>query len=237
MPQRREPVNNPLASRLNGAMGAAMDEMLNDMPAETVIQVPGLVIADDGTIPAHGFQITRKGLMRYPEATREHWEQVGTALLMMRDALQWLIGDWLLFGHRVYGVTYEQAGAMLGRDIGTLYNWVSVCQSVDFSRRREKLSFSHHVEVAKLTAEQQTYWLEQAELGGWAVARLRRSIRAAMEQPILEKRGGGIGDDLRWLLRHGKWVQDDRRRNAIRERIGRLRAWLDELEGTLGAER
>ncbi len=226
MPPRREPVNNPLAARLNGSLAAALDEMMTDIPPQQVVEVPGLVVTDDGTIPAKGFQITRTGLMRYDNATRDDWMNVGAALLMMKNALQWLVGDWLLFGHTVYGVTYEEAAEQLGREIGTLYNWVSVCSAIDFSRRREKLSFSIHLEVAKLPPEQQDYWLARAEAEGWS----QRTLRAEMNGGVLPAREPAVNDDLRWLMKHGGRARGERKRSEIRARIGRLRLWLDALE-------
>jgi hypothetical protein len=47
------------------------------------------------------------------------------------------------------------------------------------SRRREKLSFQHHVEVARLPENEQDAWLDQAERGGWSRNQLRRQLRSA----------------------------------------------------------
>lgn len=240
MPPRREPVNNPLAARLSGAMAAAMDEMLNDEPTEKVVEVPvevqveipALAVTNDGTIPAKGFQITRTGLMRYPDASQEDWLQVGQALTMLQDSIQWLIGDWLLFGETVYGISAKEAAERIGREIGTIYNWASISGKIEFSRRREKLSFSHHIEVAALPPEQQSYWLERAELENWSIRRLRIEIRKA-NGLLLTPAGISVKDDLRWLMRHAKHGVGERKKSESLNRIARMRTWLDELERSL----
>jgi len=54
-----------------------------------------------------------------------------------------------------WGGKYEEAVRETGYDEGTLRNSASVCRRVEMSRRRDKLSFAHHAEVAKLPAEEQ----------------------------------------------------------------------------------
>jgi hypothetical protein len=49
---------------------------------------------------------------------------------------------------------------------------------VDFSRRREKLPFTHHAVVASLEPDAQEYFLAQAEDKGWSKRQLECAIEA-----------------------------------------------------------
>jgi len=84
-----------------------------------------------------------------------------------------------------YGETYERAAAITGYDIQTLMNFVYVANRFPISRRREKLSWSHHAEVAALQESAQEVWLDRAATDGLSVRSLREHIRreraAAME--------------------------------------------------------
>lgn len=50
-----------------------------------------------------------------------------------------------------------------GHDKQTLMNMVYVASRIDVERRRERLSWSHHAEVAATEREQQEHWLDRAE--------------------------------------------------------------------------
>jgi hypothetical protein len=50
------------------------------------------------------------------------------------------------------------------------------------SRRRDKLSFGHHAEVAALSDPEQNYWLRKAEEESWSRNRLRREVRESYRQ-------------------------------------------------------
>jgi N6-adenosine-specific RNA methylase IME4 len=114
----------------------------------------------------------------------DDWEAIGPLLRSMEGAVHWWIGDWLNYGEYKWGEMYAQAMDETGFQEQTLTNDVWVSRHIEFSRRRENLSWSHHAEVATLEAAEQDYWLEQAENEGWTRNELRRQLRAA--QPKLE---------------------------------------------------
>lgn len=91
--------------------------------------------------------------------------------------VQWWLGDLLNQGSQLFGEKYAQAEAETGFDPGTLANIASVCDRVAAERRRVRLSFAHHVEVAKLAPAEQSKWLEKAEKMGWTRAELRRQLK------------------------------------------------------------
>jgi hypothetical protein len=55
------------------------------------------------------------------------------------------------------------------------------------SRRRDKLSFQHHAEVAPLPEPDQDLWLNRAERLGWSLSELRRQLRNARSNAAEER--------------------------------------------------
>lgn len=99
-------------------------------------------------------------LTQVPEFLR--YAALGAWLGGISTAVKWWIGDWLNFGEGAWGERYAQAAEATGLDIGTLQNRAYVCRQVLPSRRREDLSFTAHLKVAKLEPAAQTKWLEHA---------------------------------------------------------------------------
>ena len=57
---------------------------------------------------------------------------------------------------------YDDIIEVTGMDKGTLKNIISVTKAIESSRRNDDLSYSHHIEVASLTPEKQTEFLNKA---------------------------------------------------------------------------
>lgn len=149
--------------------------------------------------PAHRgspgrIMVTRVGL-EFPAALEfGAWEQAGVKIARIADSSAWCLGDWLIYGQHIYADRYRQAVAMAGLDYQTLRNYAWVARRFELSRRRERLSFQHHAEVAALPAAEQDLWLDRAEQGAWSRNELRRTIRAdrrpeqaALERPMLPR--------------------------------------------------
>lgn len=118
----------------------------------------------------------------------EEWASRGKQIVRTAEAVQWLIGDWINFGWKRYVETAGQDAPRLKRkykialeslpyQYQSLANYSWVARSIEFSRRREKLSFRHHAEVAGLAPEEQDRYLAIAEKDGLAVADMRELIR------------------------------------------------------------
>jgi hypothetical protein len=73
--------------------------------------------------------------------------------------------------------------------VQTLMNMVYVASSVDPSRRREALSWSHHAEVAALPPEEQERWLARVEENRLSVHDLRLLLREARRGDAAEQGG------------------------------------------------
>lgn len=112
------------------------------------------------------------------DLTNEEWWKVGQRLAMARHNIIWKIGDWLRFGERKYGKTYDEAAALLGYSKRALQDAVWLCGRIESSRRREDLSVGHHRTVAPLDdPDTQDQLLEAAARGGWSVRELQTFVQ------------------------------------------------------------
>ncbi len=129
-----------------------------------------------------GFRLTKTGLIAENDPCFEEWQALGPTLNHIGGAVHWWIGDWLNFGEHKWGEKYVQAVGETGFDYITLANDAWVANKIEFSRRRENLSWGHHCEVAARKPEEQDYWLDRALQGDdgkpWSIRELRRMIKA-----------------------------------------------------------
>ena len=112
-----------------------------------------------------GAKLTATGIIFSGKITFEQWVGVGQYLERCEGAVQWWIGDWLNYGEGrpQWGDKYEQAISLFNREYKTLKNYKSVSRQVELSRRRDNLSFAHHVEIAYLPEQTQDLLLDKAE--------------------------------------------------------------------------
>jgi hypothetical protein len=145
----------------------------------------GLVVADAGALSLladleRSGKITPTSLViDDPDFPWEKWVAIGGFFGELRSRLSFYIGDWILFGDRMYGERYAQAIDVTGLSEGAIANKVSTCRNVAGSRRRETLSFGHHTEVSKLEPAEQAQWLEHADANRWNRATLRVKLDEA----------------------------------------------------------
>jgi hypothetical protein len=113
-----------------------------------------------------------------PEAmTFEQWQAVGEELAGRAQKLNWWIGDWWAAGNHRYGERARLAAkGLFGREFKTLANIASVCRAFEPSRRRERLSWSHHAEAAALSPRGADMLLELAERDKLSKAQIRATV-------------------------------------------------------------
>lgn len=111
----------------------------------------------------------------------DDWCRIGTRLLAVADSSSWWIGDWLAFGLDRYPDRYKRAMSETSLDYQTLRNYVWVARAFPPSRRRDALTFQHHMEVAALKESEQDHWLDFAVRLGWSRNELRRQVRASSD--------------------------------------------------------
>lgn len=195
-------------------------------------QPGGLVIADDGTVSVGSFRLTGKGLIAQDGAPLEQWTQLLKVLALMHGKIQTLIGDALAYGERQYGETYQEAAAIFGRQVKTMYQWKYVCSRVDLSVRTEKSHFGHLERVAALEPAEQAHWLRLAATNDWTVAQLREAIRPTPTRQLVAP-----VDAQKALLvlknMTPESLTDDYHRQSTLNAITRVREWLDQLEEDL----
>lgn len=124
---------------------------------------------------------TRVGLKVPGELSFEEWEKAGAKLARISDSSTWCLGDWLVYGQDKYSERYRQAIAEAGLDYQTLRNYAWIARRFEWSRRRSKLSFQHHAEVAALHETEQDLWLDRAVEGRWSRNELRRQLRQSRQ--------------------------------------------------------
>jgi hypothetical protein len=105
------------------------------------------------------------------------WVAHGRRLGVMGRGVGWWIGDWLRFGNAAYGERYTAASRTTGYDRQSLMNMVYVASRFEPPRRRERLSWSHHAEIAPFEPAEQDQWLDRAERDRLSVRDLREAIR------------------------------------------------------------
>lgn len=143
-----------------------------------------------------GVQLYKSGLLFTAKQSFRTWEELGTELFSFADSSTWWIADWLVYGESVFQDRYEEAIKRTSLSYQTLRNYSWVARAFPLSRRRQGLSFSHHLEVVALEEPEQDYWLRKAEELGWSRNKLRREVRSSllMRQSELTESGAG-GDE------------------------------------------
>ncbi|MGH3797039.1 MAG: hypothetical protein ACRDSP_19365 [Pseudonocardiaceae bacterium] len=107
----------------------------------------------------------------------DEWLHQGKRFGSISRGAGWWVGDWINYGNSKFGEKYSRAAHTTGYDVQSLMNMAYVASRFDVSRRRSDLSWSHHAEVASLTADQQEHWLWLASENGLSVRRLRDELR------------------------------------------------------------
>lgn len=116
-----------------------------------------------------------------PGIAFDEYLEVCAALGAIARGHQWWIGDALVDGEERFGEEFAQGEGELGLEPRTAANYRWVAASVEASRRREDLSWSHHAEVARLAPADQRRMLKWAADTGATVRQLRDAV--ALEFP------------------------------------------------------
>jgi hypothetical protein len=144
-----------------------------------------------------GMVMTRRSGLSLPDdLSMDRWRRVGEQIFVVVDSSSWWLGDWLVFGENKFPDRYKQVIETTSLDYQTLRNYAWVARKFPIHRRREKLSFQHHVEVARLPEDQQDAWLERAEQAGWSRNQLRRRLRLSRDGGQVNGGHAGIGVEL-----------------------------------------
>ncbi len=113
-------------------------------------------------IVGNSFKMTNKGIESFdPDVTYEECQSAINYFGHLRENSKWIIGDILNFAEAKYGEKYSQIMNDTQLDYKTLSNYCWVAKAFEFPRRRD-ISFTHHMEVAKLDPEYRDELLQTA---------------------------------------------------------------------------
>ncbi|MGW9428153.1 LmbU family transcriptional regulator [Streptomyces decoyicus] len=170
-----------MGERLMNAAGEGRAKRIALIPTQAQVQassgqVPGAGARPVGP-PAGQVLTTGVGLEIPAALSFDDWERAGRQLARLVDSSCWWLGDWLVYGKAHYVDRYQRGICAAGLQYQTLRNYAWVSRRFDLARRRAKLSFQHHAEVASLPQGEQDVWLERAEHEMWSTKQLRNAIR------------------------------------------------------------
>jgi hypothetical protein len=127
-------------------------------------------------------RLTKSGLLFSKAPSLNSWESIGRQIISVVDSSTWWIADWLVYGEDKFKDRYLEAIEKTSLNYQTLRNYAWVARRFNHSRRRDKLSFGHHSELAALDPPEQDYWLRKAEEYGWSRNELRRQVRTSLRE-------------------------------------------------------
>jgi len=142
-----------------------------------------------GQLLASGVQLQQSGLLFTANQSLSKWEQLGTKLFSFADSSTWWIADWLVYGESTFHDRYQEAIKRTSLSYQTLRNYTWVARRFPLPRRRQGVSFSHHLEVVALEQPEQDYWLRKAEDLGWSRNKLRGEVRSSLNTRQCELAG------------------------------------------------
>lgn len=115
------------------------------------------------------------------------WERLGKQIALITDSSTWWLGDWLNYGEKTFPDRYQRAIAGTSLNYQTLRNYAWVARRFPMHRRRDRVSFQHHAELASLPPDEQDEWLDRVEQHRWSRNQLRQQLRnrcvGARERP------------------------------------------------------
>ena len=171
-------------------VGINLEDTAYEMPiTNTVAPNNALLLNEDGTYQFRRFKMTKTEVLTPSDVTEKEANEFGAMLSGLESASNWWRGEWAnLYMHgakddnergKIYGMLSEQ----FGMDSRTLRNCASICRKIKPSRRRDPLTFTHHVEVAALPEKKQIEWLDKAQDENWSASRLHKEIQGKRIRP------------------------------------------------------
>lgn len=221
--------------------GALPDETADSRPNSSA--TVALTSGQDGTLSVGAFHITRKGLILERAVSEAEWVGFFTAINQIQQAIQWVIGDWLVYGETTFAKTREEIAKLTGYKRGTLDDFAYVSAKVGFSIRIEKLHWGHHQVVASLSPPDQKAWLEYALEQNLSVQALRDEISGSPkkrdEDPLgvanFRRNAGAIARVAEKAWKVGA-VSRHEAEEAVQQ-IEAMREWLFQAEQAIKEKR
>jgi DNA methylase len=150
----------------------------------------------DASIRSTSFAFYKNGIAPIGDPTFDEWLACGEFIKNADTSVHFWIGDWLNYGETKWGEKYEEAIKETGLNYQTLANDKWVAANVQFSRRRENLSFGHHAEVAPYTPQEQDILLERAETLGLSIKQFRLKKESLLPKGVQTGQVWRLGSHL-----------------------------------------
>jgi hypothetical protein len=112
----------------------------------------------------------------------DQWRDTLLMYAKVGKAMQFWLGDALLYGENRFGEQFAQAASETGYSEESLRGFLWVASRVPPSIRRLTLSWSHH-QVAAGSEDPKT-WLDTAEANSWTVKDLRHAIKPPVPKAV-----------------------------------------------------
>jgi hypothetical protein len=129
-----------------------------------------------------GVAVSPVGLRVATRLSYDQWSDLVGGLQRVHRSILWILGDALCWGQDNFGEEFSQALSEYSKQTQSNAMWVS--RKIEFSRRLETLSWSHHQEIAYLDNKaEQDRFLKEAVKNRWTVQELRQQIRLFREPP------------------------------------------------------
>lgn len=127
--------------------------------------------------PANGasgaFQTMLTGIQIHGNPTFEDWIRELDSVWFSGNAVNWAVGDLMLYGEDKFGEKFAQAVDNTRWKIHTLQNIMTTCRAFTPDERRPNVAFSSHAECASLTGENRKLAMDNLESGVWNRAQVR----------------------------------------------------------------
>ncbi|MDZ4671959.1 MAG: hypothetical protein SH821_13895 [Phototrophicales bacterium] len=165
-----------------------LDQFFDEIAQSQKGNSPIEIRATETGIDIGNFKILPIGLQIADGVSVDEWQAFGQHIRMMQISIQWIIGDWLAYGERVYGKTYQDVVDLTGYTYETLRNLAWVAKAFDLSYRYDKLSHTHHQTALALCNGdvQVTFnWLQTASDNGWSIKKMSDEIKGVPPAPPL----------------------------------------------------
>jgi hypothetical protein len=118
----------------------------------------------------------------------DDWSALGRKLCMGRRTMNWLIGDWLIWGSdeaRFGRKALEEANAIFLADVDRFGPIVETCRRFPEDRRHAALSFGHHLAVMAIEDDGEAErLLAEAEAQRMTAAALKATVRVSTDRQV-----------------------------------------------------
>lgn len=132
------------------------------------------------------WRITPQGLVIRRDLTDGEFRALGQRIGALTNGLQWVIGDWLVYGEAAgqFGERYELAHEVTGKSYESLSQAFRVSEAFPIEQRVQGMSWTSHREALRLSPARRVQVLEQAHREGWNRMRLVGHITAVTSRGV-----------------------------------------------------